>query len=72
MVHAIDIAGRPDKNNHFVKSFTLFYSLNGCDWTAYKNEQVLQGNSDTADVVRHDLEEFKALAVRICPKEWHG
>ena len=67
---AIDIAGRPDKNSQFVKSFKIYYTLNGVEWMGYNNEEQLDGNADTANVVRHELYEFEALSVRICPTEW--
>ena len=71
VVKAVDIAGRPDKHNQYVKAFRLYHTLDGVDWFAYNAEEPLEGNEDTANVIRHDLDEFEALAVRLCPTDWN-
>ena len=68
---AVDIAGRPDEYNQFVKAFKLFYTMDGVEWIDYNEYDDFEGNTNTESVIRHDLDEFEALSVRICPTEWN-
>ena len=65
------ISGRSNLNQ-WITSFKLEYSLDGSNWTSYKNSQVFDGNSESKEPVELLLEPFIARAVRILPQSWVG
>lgn len=58
------IQGRSDFD-HKVTSFKLSYTLDGFKWQDYENGKAFSGAIDRTTKVRHNLEPFYALTVRL-------
>ena len=56
----------------YVKQFKVFYSLNGINWTSYKNNHVFNANFDDSTPVENIFEPFVARAIRIFQVSFQG
>lgn len=72
-VSGLATQGLPDDGVDFTKSYKLAYSNDGVAFNEYLNGKLLDGNTDTDSVVKHDLRPvIKARYIRIYPQSWKG
>ena len=58
------------KDDYWISSYYLMYSVDGSVWINYNNKQVFNGNSDRNTIVEHDLNPFIATSIRIHPIQY--
>ena len=59
-------------NSAFVKTFMIKYSLDGINWSSYKNNFIFTANIDDSTQVENIFEPFLARSLRIYPLTFQG
>lgn len=68
--NSVIIQGR--EKNQYVTKFKLMYTTDGFAFRNYENGKVFAGNNDVSTKIRHNLEPFYALAIRLVPLGYYG
>ena len=72
-VTAVQIQGRGNGHNQWVKKFTVQYSVDGINWESVNDGEEFKGSYDPHNkVLTRFTEPFRARTVRIHPTEWNG
>ena len=71
LVDEIQLQGRGDGYDEWVKKYRLQYSENLTDWKDVEGGEEFTGNSDRETIVSNKLaNSIKCAAIRIIPTEW--